>query len=91
MGLLMGLACILATSLMVIWVKCRSSGSMPAATSTASVAADPSHLLWYCQFDVSPVNYSDSDSDLFYNKVNIYRSPVTTIVKHFLLYIPDLM
>ena len=70
MGLLMGLACILATSLMAIWVKCRSSGSMPAATSTASVAADPSPppppLLWYCQFDVSPVNYSDSDSDLFY-------------------------
>ena len=21
-------------------------------------------LVWYCQFDVSPVNYSDSDSDL---------------------------
>ena len=20
-------------------------------------------LVWYCQFDVSPVNYSDSDSD----------------------------
>ena len=36
----MGLACILATSLMAICVKCRSSGSMPAATSTASVAAE---------------------------------------------------
>ena len=31
-------------------------------------------LVWYCQFDVSPVNYSDSDSDS-----NIFRGTVSFI------------
>ena len=26
--------------------------------------SSPIPLVWYCQFDVSPVNYSDSDSEV---------------------------
>ena len=32
-------------------------------TSLVRALVSPIPLVWYCQFDVSPVNYSDSDSD----------------------------
>ena len=45
----------------------RDSNRHPDSLISAAEMSDycgPISLVWYCQFDISPVNYSDSDSDL---------------------------
>ena len=40
-----------------MFFSCESSGLIPSGRA-------PSPLVWYCQFDVSSINYSDSDSQV---------------------------
>ena len=41
--------------------------------------------MWYCQFDVSPVNYSDSDEIVFLNKAKMMSKIAYNIAPSYLI------